>query len=71
MQITFTLDDAKVPQFTAGFLRAYPKPGDVLLTDLQWVKQRIRRQVNEMYNVGARELHYEANPFDDSDILED
>ena len=70
--ITFTIDNAKVVDFKAGFLKEHPVPLDStdtpLYKDLVWIEMVIRKYAIGEYKHGKKRLAFEAAVADDSII---
>ena len=73
--LTFTIPDAKLADFKAGFLRIFPNQevdsgGVPSYTDNQWIREKIRRIAFSYYNDGKLILAQEATaPAVDNDII--
>lgn len=68
MIISFTIPDAKVNEVKAAILRIRPKPHDLTLTDLQWIKKIIRDWIFNQYVTGRRTLAEDATIIDETII---
>lgn len=62
MDITITIDDAKVDEFKEAFLTVYPAPhdletGEQLMADNPWIKKRIVTWLKSRFRKGKRKLY--------------
>ena len=67
VQITFTIDDAKIPRIISAMKGMYPIPkdsnGNPLFTDEQWAKVAIRRWIVNQVALWEQQVAIEAIVF--------
>ena len=54
--ITITIKDEKAQEVKNAFLALYPKPSDFTGTDLEWLKEVIKRILKSKYVRGKKYL---------------
>lgn len=77
MQITLTIPDDKLLEFKTGFLAMCPVPKEYdeegnllpLMTELQWFKEWIKRDVLRAYKHGKLKLAQESVQFDEGIMI--
>jgi len=75
VNITFTIPEAKVPSFRAGFLKVHPVPldeetGEPTMGEAAWFKERVRKWVVVQVHIGNRQIAEEAvTPDPDDDVI--
>ena len=57
-QITFTIPNNQLAELAVGFLKVHPNPGG--MTDLEWLKEYIRRHILDSYKTGKGIIAKEA-----------
>ncbi len=74
-KITFTIDDAKLAEFKAGFLKKHPVPIDEdtevpEFTDNEWLKEWGKRAYINAYRTGKKKIAQDTiAPVTDDNIV--